>query len=326
MENQSGIYEIINTANGKRYIGSAKNFNRRWRQHRRELQSQRHGNQKLQRAWAKYGEEAFKFLPILTCQPSMLLFYEQQLLDKVKPEYNIAVDAHSPTRGRKLEAAHKAKIGMAHKGKIVTPETRAKMAEAGKNRIVTAETRLKLSQFQKGRVHTEEHLANQRAAIRARRATVLRQTEEVARAKKTDAQQKRRAAKRAERHATPEYAEHRAAISAAISSRMKGNTHLLGKTLPPEWRTAISAGLTGGKRTEEQKSVLSAAHVGIQRSEASRKKQSAAMLGKPKTKEHTANISKGKKGKPGLPHTQAQKDKIAAAVKATLAAKRAKQC
>lgn len=28
--NQSGIYEILNTVNGKRYIGSAKNFSKRW--------------------------------------------------------------------------------------------------------------------------------------------------------------------------------------------------------------------------------------------------------------------------------------------------------
>ena len=110
MKNQSGIYEILNTVNGKRYVGSSVNMGKRWGHHRNGLDSQRHNNQKLQRAWNKYGAGAFRFLPILTCARSMLHFYEQQLLDKVKPEYNIAVRADSPSAGIALSSAHKAAI------------------------------------------------------------------------------------------------------------------------------------------------------------------------------------------------------------------------
>lgn len=198
MEKKSGIYEILNTVNGKRYIGSAKCFNTRWRRHRWELTKQRHNNRKLQRAWNKYGEASFKFLPILTCVATkeMLLFYEQQLLNKLKPEYNIAVRADSPTAGRKLSAAHKSKIGAAHEGKIVSLETRAKQSKAGRGRTLSDEQRIEISKFQKGRVHSPEHLANQHAGVIAYWATQPKQTPEGAREKKRIAQQRRRAAKK----------------------------------------------------------------------------------------------------------------------------------
>ena len=199
VNNQSGIYEIVNTVNGKRYIGSARCFKKRWWKHRWELRTQQHNNQKLQRAWNKYGEAAFKFLPVLTCQPSMLLFYEQQVLDKVKPEYNVALDALAPMVGRKFTEEHRAKIGAAHKGKIVTSETRMKLSVAGKKRVLSVEARLKVSRFQKGRVHSAEHLANQHAAIIAYWATRPKQTQEEKREKKRIAQLNRRAAKRGRR-------------------------------------------------------------------------------------------------------------------------------
>lgn len=215
----SGVYEIFNTQNGKRYVGQSQNMRKRWAAHQWHLRNNQHHSLPLQRAWQKYGEGAFRFRIILTCAISTLNFYEQQLFDKVKPEYNLCPIAES-SRGAKRP---------------------------------------------------------------------------------------------------PEF-------GAAISARMKGNTILKGKTLPPEWCAAISAGLTGGKRTAEQRVALSEAHMGTRRSAASRAKQSKTMTGRAKTAEHAANISRGKTGKTFPPHTQEHKDKIAATMRATLAAKRAAAC
>lgn len=121
----SGIYQILNTVDGKRYIGSAVNMQSRWWMHLCELRANKHGNSKLQRGWNKHGEQAFNFLPILTCAKSMLLNYEQQLLDKVKPEYNICVVAGSAL-GVKRSAEFKAKL----LGHPVSDETRQKMRAA----------------------------------------------------------------------------------------------------------------------------------------------------------------------------------------------------
>jgi len=131
-----GIYEILNRANGKRYVGSAVDFGRRFSHHKCKLNGKAHHNPHLQAAWNKYGADTFKFKPILACQPSMLKFYEQQLLDKVRPEYNIAQDATAPGRGRKQSSTEIAKRVSSHKrtksflGRKHTAESRAKMSAA----------------------------------------------------------------------------------------------------------------------------------------------------------------------------------------------------
>ena len=57
---ESGIYEIINTVNNKRYIGQAKNIKFRIRTHFYNLRLNKHYNPHLQTAFNKYGENAFK--------------------------------------------------------------------------------------------------------------------------------------------------------------------------------------------------------------------------------------------------------------------------
>ena len=57
----SGIYLIENTVNGKVYVGSAVNFNERFRVHNYYLSRGSHHSPKLQYAWNKYGEKSFTF-------------------------------------------------------------------------------------------------------------------------------------------------------------------------------------------------------------------------------------------------------------------------
>lgn len=56
---ESGIYEIVNLVNKKRYVGSAINLRVRWRQHRSALIRGDHANTLLRRAWNKHGEANF---------------------------------------------------------------------------------------------------------------------------------------------------------------------------------------------------------------------------------------------------------------------------
>ena len=64
----SGIYKIINKINGKYYVGSSVNIkdypNNRWSRHIADLNANRHHNDYLQRAWNKYGQDAFEFIII----------------------------------------------------------------------------------------------------------------------------------------------------------------------------------------------------------------------------------------------------------------------
>ena len=63
----SGIYEILNTINGKRYIGSAVNFNERWMNHKKMLKKGIHHSIHLQRAWNNHGGGSFEFSVLFEC-------------------------------------------------------------------------------------------------------------------------------------------------------------------------------------------------------------------------------------------------------------------
>lgn len=58
---KSGIYKILNLADGKFYIGRAFNLNARWRIHKHALRHNKHTNSYLQNAWNIYGEDCFVF-------------------------------------------------------------------------------------------------------------------------------------------------------------------------------------------------------------------------------------------------------------------------
>ena len=95
MNKISGVYEIVNTVNGHRYIGSAVNLGKRKGQHWRDLRRRVARSAYLQNAWNMYGEEAFEFRPLLYCSPEYVRYYEQVCLDNLHWEYNISPTATS---------------------------------------------------------------------------------------------------------------------------------------------------------------------------------------------------------------------------------------
>lgn len=58
---KSGIYQILNTMNGKRYIGQSRSLNNRKYEHFCQLSRNEHGNSHLQNAYNLYGEENFEW-------------------------------------------------------------------------------------------------------------------------------------------------------------------------------------------------------------------------------------------------------------------------
>jgi group I intron endonuclease len=95
---KSGVYKITNTKNGKFYIGSAKDIERRWWEHKNNLKKKKHINPKLQHAWDFYGESNFEFIILENTYDCKLYEREQFYLDVFKPYmrdigYNIAPTA-----------------------------------------------------------------------------------------------------------------------------------------------------------------------------------------------------------------------------------------
>ena len=72
-----GVYSITNLQNNKRYIGSSKNIESRWADHRRRLRKNTHHSIHLQRAWNEYGEQNFCFEILEEC-------LKEQLFEKFK--------------------------------------------------------------------------------------------------------------------------------------------------------------------------------------------------------------------------------------------------
>ena len=87
----SGIYEIKNLANDKVYVGQAINIYKRWKEHIKDLEENKHYNLHLQRSWNLYGKESFEFLILEECPQDELnqkeMFYVEKF-DSYSNGYN----------------------------------------------------------------------------------------------------------------------------------------------------------------------------------------------------------------------------------------------
>lgn len=126
----SGIYQIRNTIDNKRYIGSAVDFKTRWQRHKRDLRRGKHHSILLQRAWDKYSEEKFAFEILENTKNSVkqLIKSEQRYFDIHHPEYNICKIAGQCSEKTKL------KIGKANTGHKHTSKAKEKMSIAKKGK------------------------------------------------------------------------------------------------------------------------------------------------------------------------------------------------
>lgn len=85
----SGIYIILNTINGRVYIGSSHNIYSRFQSHKSKLLNNKHENQYLQNAWNKHGRDSFDFQIVKECLIEDLFREEQKLFEKYSNTYNL---------------------------------------------------------------------------------------------------------------------------------------------------------------------------------------------------------------------------------------------
>lgn len=156
-----GVYIITNLINGKIYIGSTtESFQLRWSTHKRSLKGNRHCNRHLQFAVNKYGVENFKFEILEECLSEFCVIREQYYLDTLlfaqeyinnkdkrflELGYNIN-PLSSSCANRELSDIHKKRIGLRHKDKVLSLESRNKIKIARKSQINTGQIKvIKLS-------------------------------------------------------------------------------------------------------------------------------------------------------------------------------------
>ncbi len=125
---EPGVYLIRNLINGNLYVGSTINIYVRFKDHSWALKSNKHYATHLQRAWNKYGEDAFSFEVIsLHCNANELQVAEQLWIDALRPEYNSAPNAYLAL-GRKLPESGKQKLREFRLGKKLPRDVVEKMA------------------------------------------------------------------------------------------------------------------------------------------------------------------------------------------------------
>lgn len=139
-----GIYKIENTINNMLYIGQSVDIQKRWIEHRYELNKGIHINKHLQRAWNKYGQDAFVF--------SILELCDEEDLNNLETEYIASYKSNNEEYGYNLTIG-----GDGVRGWVPTDEWRQKLkiANAGENnpmfgRSHTVETKKKISEAKTG--------------------------------------------------------------------------------------------------------------------------------------------------------------------------------
>lgn len=157
----AGVYQIRNTVNDKKYVGGAVNLRRRIHLHLYQLKRGIHHSQKLQRAWLKYGADAFVF-EVLELVDNIVdvVAREQVALDRERSYerdvgYNICRKGRSRL-GVKASAETRAKMSAALKGRKMPPEAVEAMRQRQLGSKHTPETKAKIAASSRGRRHTEK--------------------------------------------------------------------------------------------------------------------------------------------------------------------------
>jgi group I intron endonuclease len=135
----TGIYKIVNQIDGRYYVGSSCNIKERWSKHKRLLRQGNHTNDFLQRAWKKYGEDSFKFEIVESVVKSDLLIREQLYLNIAKENqattYNLCFAANcSELSQYSIEKIRKKSTGRRH-----TEETKEKLRNIRRNQKFSEE-------------------------------------------------------------------------------------------------------------------------------------------------------------------------------------------
>jgi len=152
-----GIYSITNLKNDKVYIGSTKNFERRYYYHLNDLKNNKHFNIHLQRAYNIDGEKFFIYNLVEECEDVELIKKEEYYIEKFnscdeKFGYNINSKADRPPSwfGKKHSDETKEKMSISQKDKFISDYVKQRASETHKGKKISDENKLFLKNLNSG--------------------------------------------------------------------------------------------------------------------------------------------------------------------------------
>lgn len=152
-----GIY-CLTFPNGQFYIGSSCVIKKRTRIHEFDLERGRHPNDRMQKTYNKY--QAMECKVLLVCTKGELRFYEQLLIDGLKPQLNLSKNAYRP----EMTPEVRAKISASAKGRIPSSETIRKRTAANLGKKRSDEFRARMSLIAQGRINSPQARAKMSAS------------------------------------------------------------------------------------------------------------------------------------------------------------------
>lgn len=220
------VYLVTHKATGRSYVGmTTRRPGRRWKEHKNAALNG--SNLKFHRALNKYGDAAFSWQVLWDGPEEFVNSVEKALIALGFGQFNLTAGGQGVLRP---SPETRACIGRAHKGRIVSLETRERQSRAQLNRPpIKDETRTKLSLTSTGRTHSPEtRLLQSQIALN-----------------RTDEDNRNRGAKRRGRKHTEESKQKMSVAhtgkkqsAATVEKRI---APLIGRKRPPEVGAKISA-------------------------------------------------------------------------------------
>jgi group I intron endonuclease len=93
--NRCGVYVICCEPTGSRYVGASTHIVKRIREHFYRLEKDVHRNHRLRSAYNEYGKDSFSSKVLLYCDPTDLELFGKQIIEKLRPEFNIVNTEHT---------------------------------------------------------------------------------------------------------------------------------------------------------------------------------------------------------------------------------------
>lgn len=324
MTNKSGIYLITCTSNKSKYVGSAVNLSRRFKEHIYDLLKNNHHNKHLQNAWNKYGEGCFVFSVLEVVSDRETIYDREQFwIETIKPEFNMSKVSYNSRLGMKdteetnsrksLSKSRqwaslsdeqrevfrsKVKAGVKEFWKSLS-KTEKKERIKSMSRPHSEEIRKKISEkvnkaYSEGRIpgHRKLHSEETKAKIREARA---RQSEKqlVVSAKKRSEWELGREQRELDRREKLRIANTGKKQSKETKDKLRKIA--LEQNADPEYKQKHHEALLEVMGSSEMRERLSKAHKGKKLSKAHKQKIGKAHLGMKRSPEAKANLSKARK-------------------------------